>query len=346
MASDFAEAFQKWCKRSAIPPPPDFWIRQCFDPLWQDHQVRVTSHLTSKSAKQIQDLFPESVFHNEDEKASSLLIYCPVHYHQSIHSTFTDAKVFCPLLSSPLSTLELTKAHLTNLWGKTYPWSMGRGNTLPSAYILPKGKKYYKSGRPIISFFGAPFRPMLNALAKLLYQLVPEACPNHFALGDVYTLLSHLKTFAQSHPSIAPLRISNQDLAGFFISIDVPRFLTAWNLVLHFLTHKMDLNPEAYFSIFPNKANNPGDLIKGRTFRSLNVTRKLKIGDITELIISSLQMQSFSLGSNVYTQVQDSPMGSPLSPALCLMVVSVHEEIWHSTYSTYLFPSFKRSSLR
>ena len=43
-------------------------------------------------------------------------------------------------------------------------------------------------------------------------------------------------------------------------------------------------------------------------------------------------MQNFQLGSRVYTQAQGSPMGSPLSPALCLMVVSVYEQIWFHTH--------------
>ena len=82
----------------------------------------------------------------------------------------------------------------------------------------------------------------------------------------------------------------------------------------------------------PVKQNNPGDIIKGRTFRTLNVNRHIRIGDIPELIIAALQMQNFQLGSKVYTQVQGSPMGSPLSPALCLMVVSVYEQIWFHTH--------------
>lgn len=51
-----------------------------------------------------------------------------------------------------------------------------------------------------------------------------------------------------------------------------------------------------------------------------------------KLIIAALQMQNFQLGSRIYTQVQGSPMGSPLSPALCLMVVSVYEQIWYHTH--------------
>ena len=67
-------------------------------------------------------------------------------------------------------------------------------------------------------------------------------------------------------------------------------------------------------------------------FRILNVNRRIRIGDVPELIIAALGMRNFELGSKVNTQQQGSPMGSPLSPALCLMVVSVYEQIWYHTH--------------
>ena len=94
----------------------------------------------------------------------------------------------------------------------------------------------------------------------------------------------------------------------------------------------MSVQAHEFFSVSPVKQNNPGDIVKGRLFRTLNVNRHIKIGDVPELIIAALGMQNFQLGSKVYTQVQGSPMGSPLSPALCLMVVSVYEQIWYHTH--------------
>ena len=208
---------------------------------------------------------------------------------------------------------------------------MGKGKSLPAGYILPKGKKQYGSGRPIIGFFNAPFKPMLSTLAKLLFQLVPRACPEHFAHGDVYQLLKLLREYATKMAD-KDLRIYNQDLSGFFISIDSDRFLQSWYMLLRFLEPSMSVHENEFFSVSPVKQNNPGDIIKGRTFRTLNVNRHIRIGDIPELIIAALQMQNFQLGSKVYTQAQGSPMGSPLSPALCLMVVSVYEQIWFHTH--------------
>ena len=89
----------------------------------------------------------------------------------------------------------------------------------------------------------------------------------------------------------------------------------------------MKVSNQEVFSVYPGKSNNPGDIIKGRTFRRLNVTRKIVIQDVPDLIKSALDMQTFALGQKCILQSRGSPMGSPLSPALCLMVVSISEQI-------------------
>ena len=110
---------------------------------------------------------------------------------------------------------------------------------------------------------------MLN-LARMIFQLIPVAYPQHFATGDVYQLLSILR----QAPEHGDLKLHNQDLAGFFTSIDQQRFLGAWHMLLDFLRPHMDVSDSEVFSVYPGRSNNPGDLIKGRTFRRLNVTRK------------------------------------------------------------------------
>ena len=78
------------------------------------------------------------------------------------------------------------------------------------------------------------------------------------------------------------------------------------------------------------------DLIKGRTFRKLNVTRKIVIKTVPDLLRTALNMQTFALGNRCVRQQRGSPMGSPLSPALCLMVVSISEQIGSITYKQSL----------
>ena len=107
-------------------------------------------------------------------------------------------------------------------------------------------------------------------------------------------------------------------------------------MLLDFLRPKMDVSDDEVFSVYPGKSNNPGDIIKGRTFRRLNVTRKITIKDVPGLLTTALNMQTFALGQRYIRQCRGSPMGSPLSPALCLMVVSISEQRWSINFKQIL----------
>ena len=165
----FLDAFQLWCQQNAIPCPPERWLIQQFEPLWTDHQTRLSNHLTAATIRQLQEQFPECIFQNEDKRASSLRIFCPCQYFYCINKTFSDATIFARSLETPTTCLQITMQHLRNKFEKNCPWAMGTGQKLPSGYILAKGKKQYASGRPIIGFLTAPFKPMLSTLAKLLF---------------------------------------------------------------------------------------------------------------------------------------------------------------------------------
>ena len=323
---------KNWTKRNGLPSMPQSDITDLCHLLRQQHLSQITDHITKQSIGRLQDTFDGAIFHCEDKHASSLRIFCPCIYFKSIEKTFQDPSIFESLPSEPSSIVTSLVESLQRQHGRAYPWAVGSGRQLPSGYILAKRKKDFRSGRPIISFVDSPFRPMLNILARLIFQLIPTACPNHFATGDVYTLLAILR----SAPVDADLILVNQDLAGFFTSIDQDRFLRSWFMLLDFLRPKMNVYDEEVFSVYPGKSNNPGDIIKGRTFRRLNVTRKIVVGDVPDLIKSALHMQTFALGQRCIRQRRGSPMGSPLSPALCLMVVSISEQIWYHTFHQLL----------
>ena len=249
-------------------------------------------------------------------------------------TTFADPLVFRKLDTSPTQIIETTIADINKQFGKSYPWALGAGRDLPNAYVLPKRKKQFMSGRPIVSFFTAPFRPMLNCIAKMIYHLLPQAFPHNLAKGEVFDLIKLLKN--TDFDNLPTPRIHNQDLAGFFTSIDTDRFIDSWRLTLKYLSSIMSTDPDEIISVKATTGNTTGDVVKGRTGRTLNVTRKIFIRDIERIILMSLKMTQFSIGTSVYEQIRGSPMGSPLSPALCMMVVALSEEIWYQTYHTTL----------
>ena len=282
----------------------------------------------------IQTTIPQCRIPQRGQRATSLRVYCPIIYHGCLSTTFADPLVFKKLEESPNQLIANTIADIKTQFGKQYPWALGTGKDLPNAYVLPKRKKQFLGGRPIVSFFTAPFRPMLNCIAKMIYHLLPKAFPHNLAKGDVFDLIKSLKD--TNFDDMQTPKIYNQDLAGFFTSIDTDRFIDSWRLTLKFLSSTMSTDPDEIISVKATPTNTTGDVVKGRTCRTLNLTRKIFIRDLERIILMSLKMTQFSIGTSVYAQIRGSPMGSPLSPALCMMVVALSEEIWYQTYSSTL----------
>ena len=134
-------ALQSWTTRNSLPSLPKTHL----DELWQrsihSHYTSLHNHITHKDITRFKQLFPEAIFHNEDKRATSLRIYCPVIYFQCLTKTFADPLVFRKLEDSPNYIIEKTIAEITKQFGKSYPWALGAGRDLPNAYVLPKRKK-------------------------------------------------------------------------------------------------------------------------------------------------------------------------------------------------------------
>jgi hypothetical protein len=59
----------------------------------------------------------------------------------------------------------------------------------------------------------------------------------------------------------------------------------------------MSTHPAEIISVKPSSGNHAGDVVKGRTCRTLNVTRKIYIRDVEPIILVALQMTLFSIGT-------------------------------------------------
>ena len=150
-------------------------------------------------------------------------------------------------LQPPSSTTPSTRSPSSLARPTPGPWARDETSRMPTSYT--ERKKQFRSGRPIVSFFSAPFRPMLNCIAKLIYQLLPKAFPHNLAKGDVFDLIKLLKT--TDFDAIPTPQIYNQDLAGFFTSIDTDRFLDSWRLTLQYLSSTISTNPNEIISVKP-----------------------------------------------------------------------------------------------
>ena len=133
--------------------------------LWSTHTSLITNHITRSSIQHLEQLFQGA----EDKHASSLRIFCPCLYSKALNAPFWILMSLARCMRLLTSSLQ----HLLPSWpvNTISPIHVGKGRQLPSGYILAKKKKNYESGRPIISFVDAPFRPMLK----------------HSGLGDLST---------------------------------------------------------------------------------------------------------------------------------------------------------------
>ena len=87
-------------------------------------------------------------------------------------------------------------------------------------------------------------------------------------------------------------------------------------MLLDFLRPTMNVSDDEVFSVYPGKSNNPGDIIKGRTFRRLNVARKTIIKDVPDLIKS--KHADFRSWPKVHPSMPWKPNGKPSFPGIML----------------------------
>ena len=249
-----------------------------------------------------------------------------------LDATFTDPAIFAPLRVPSIEIHQRQRESIVSRFRGRYPWAVTGFGRPATAYILPKRKKNWTTARPIISFVGAFFRPMLDALAKLLHSMVATACPDAFSGGDLFDLMRSLHEFlllGHTH-----LDCRNQDLSGFFTSIDKDRFLAAWRLLLTWYRQRQPHSTTTHLTVDTLDTSSTTRVYNGRRRRHKPAQRTLWLDDIPEIIQATLDMQIFSVGFRSFRQTRGAPMGSPASPALCLMIIAVAEQIWANTHPT------------
>ena len=101
-------------------------------------------------------MFQHVVIQGIDHSPNRFHIFCQVHYlsWSRIHFRWTDIhSCSCDRLSLPSHHSIIHAYRVANV----YHWGIKLSAPLPSAYVLPKAKKQFLVGRPIISFFQTCF---------------------------------------------------------------------------------------------------------------------------------------------------------------------------------------------
>ena len=332
LMSRLTQAFQHWARTNNLPALDPSTLTTIVEFHFDLHLSHTSQYFLHAHVQRALHTLEPLVRHCEDHADSRLMIYCPVLYGKMLEAAFADPAIFAPL---PVPAIEihqrLRETIVTRFRGR-YPWAVTGFGRPANAYILPKRKKNWTTARPIISFIGAFFRPMLDALAKLLHSMVATACPDAFSGGDLFELMRSLHEFLSLGHTYLDYR--NQDLSGFFTSIDKDRFLAAWRLLLTWYRQRQPHSSTTHLTVDTLDTSAITRVYNGRRRRHKPTQRTLWLDDIPEIIQATLDMQIFSVGLRSFRQTRGAPMGSPASPALCLMVIAVAEQCWTNTHIT------------
>ena len=347
------KAIQTWHRSNGLPIPKneepemtDFIQQQ----LTEHEQHATHTHtLNMHMLKALQERLPAGIVHCEDHFADRLIWYCPMLYHKCISGTFMNAEVFQTSEHQPLLLHEATYQRMLKRLPK-HKWAFPNWGRIPTAYILPKRKKDFAMGRPIVSFVQAQGRSLWESFADVLYLMIRQACPDAMGEGSGILQLHQIKQHfselsARMHQEpwmTNDVTCVNQDLAGFFTSISSDRFLDSYHLLLHW--YQQNNTRHATTFTVAHSESLPDARVHRGSHRHMSHTtttrlhrRSLHIQEFPNIISSILELNYFMVGQGVLRQIRGAPMGSPASPALCSMVVAVHEQAWAITYKTHLF---------
>ena len=147
--------------------------------------------------KALQERLPAGIIHCEDHFADRLIWYCPQLYHKCITGTFMNAEVFQTSEHQPLLLHEATHQRMLKRLPK-HKWAFPNWGRIPTAYVLPKRKKDFATGRPIVSFVQAQGRVLWESFADVLSLMVRQACPDSFVEGSGVNQLHLIKQHFRS----------------------------------------------------------------------------------------------------------------------------------------------------
>ena len=249
-------------------------------------------------------------------------------------NTFLDKEVFHVLDLPPLHHHFNTYNHTLHLLPH-YRWSMRKWGKIPIAYILPKRKKSFTKGRPIVSFVGAMLRSLTSDLADVIYLMLRQACPDALGRGDTLHQLQSLRQAFHTHHHNPPeeqfsLHIL-QPGPGFFTSISTDRFLASLRLMTYWYKNK-NPNHATTFTCTHHEPDPTMQVHRGRSRFQKPHRHTIHLNHLPDICQAVLLLNYCMVGNTLLQQTRGAPMGSPASPALCDMVVAVCEQSWTHTY--------------
>ena len=177
-------------------------------------------------------------------------------------------------------------------------------------------------------------------------QVCSQTAPYNDALDlwqSLHAFLDHLDGLSELNKEVT---LHNQNLAGFLVSIPLPRFLQAVKVLLckAYDLQERDLCQGlrgVYVTVDMTNTTHPMRLFRGRYCSPSPKVYCIRMDLFMMAVELSFKFSLLTVGRQVVQQSRGAPMGSPFSPAVCHAVTSLFE---HQYFSRMLLSPILTSS--
>ena len=245
-----------------------------------------------------------------------------------------------------------TQQQILGMW-KTYhnqhnlhklsPWR--RGASLAVPYLLPKNKDIMKQ-RPIVPYSKHPLSKILNMVSRsIMFMLKNENVKSFtaFKVQDFVSNVDQVNRFLSHNPDKVVFARSG-DVKNMYTELPHTVIKDALRWILDLSLKK---NRSRFFTIRKEGRDGvrPGRLSTHFRWSDRNQRTfvEMDVDQIYDVAVFDLENCFYLIGGQVYQQTVGIPMGSPLSPALAILICAYYEHrfltTFHTHESVHMFPS-------
>ena len=317
--------------------PQDFnkCIMDIFRAQWKKHEeaLKVAPAHTMATIESIQTKLAGLIFQCEDHAYTRTLVFCPVQYYIMVQRTFfEETKVFTRIRLSVESAFRTVKDSLPDEIRKGCKWAFrnqdpNKVEYIPVAYLIPKRKKAFAKGRPVVPCPKHWLVKLHRTAGRLIADLSQQVF--HGRSFDVPTTmkavqeLSTFRNLLENRAIFGNLVIFNRDLAGFFTSIPRESIIKSVQMMLE---QAVEMRAQKWQSKYwwtvsitgPRRPSLPG---KHHFQGAIHISAEM----LLSIVEHSFQVALFQIAGRVFEQTRGALIGFPTSAALCITTVMISE---------------------
>lgn len=329
------EQFERWLKQWKLSPSLIQYWEEFLRDLWEQ-QIPQSSGWNLRMVREAQKRLEPFVVSPADHYPHSLTLHCPVQWLFLVSKTFLDQNVFRRCQTRPLPLLQIIQQNVPEWIWKSYRWGLHFKAALSTAYILPKPTRDFQKARPIVDYSHSWCKPLGNALASVLYEILQVVYSSLLEHQDIRSVLAATaQLFDQQDYTFGDLYLKQEDIAGFYNQVDHDRMIQAVSFAVHRFCEFQSQTLESVLNVHQDSTERQLRTFRGYWRSRGKKYRPMQLGHIAPLSHYLLSNSFFSVGCIVFQQHRGASMGSQWAPIFCSAVALMREWTFHHHFRVF-----------